>query len=184
MAQAHHTETIAAPIAAVYQHWLDVGSFATYMPAVRSVTTSSDFYSHWTLSIGGLTRSFDAEIVEQLPEERVSWRTLTGDVSFEGRAEFRAEGEDRTAVTLTITWTPSTAAERAAAALGADDRAVRVSLRGFKRHVETSDRPSGHSYVTIRSVDARTEASVQDDDPESAAKPARRPRHLKDHGDS
>ncbi len=184
MTEARHTETIDAPIAAVYQHWLDVGSFASFMPAVRSVTTSSDFYSRWTLAIGGLTRSFDAEIVEQLPEQRVSWRSITGDLALEGRAEFQAASDLRTTVTLSVTGTPTTAAERAAAALGADDRALRVALSGFKRHVESSDHPTGRSYVTLRSVDARTDSAVDPDDVETAARPSRPPRHLKEPDDT
>ncbi|MGA1835881.1 SRPBCC family protein [Herbiconiux sp. 11R-BC] len=190
MTEAHHTETIDAPIAAVYQHWLDVGSFPSFMPAVRSVTTSSDFYSQWTLAIGGLTRSFDAEIVEQLPEQRVSWRSITGDLALEGRAEFQAASDVRTTVTLTVTWNPTTAAERAAAALGADDRALRVALGGFKRHVESSDHPAGRSYVTLRSVDARSDSTaepVETADPadaEKAARPSRLPRHLKEPTDT
>jgi uncharacterized membrane protein len=155
MTEAKHTEAIDAPIAAVYQQWLDVGSFASYMPAVHDVTVTSDFYSHWTLSIGKLTRSFDAEVIEQLPEERVRWRAITGDIAFEGSAVFEATTDQQTSVTVTVTWTPSTAAERAGAALGADDRALAAALTAFKRHVETSDAPSGHSYVTLRSVDPK-----------------------------
>jgi uncharacterized membrane protein len=153
MTEARHTVTIEAPIAAVYQQWLDVESFPAFVPAVQEVTTSADVYSHWTLSIGGITREFDAEITEQLPEERVSWRTITGDILFTGVVTFVERAEDRTDVTLSVTWTPETAAERAAIVIGVDDHAVRAALKGFKQYVETHGGPSGHSHVTLRSVD-------------------------------
>ena len=159
MTEAHHTEVIEAPIAAVYQQWLDVESFSRFIPAVKAVTTSADVYSHWTLSIGSpgaisaLTREFDAEITEQLPEERVSWRTLSGDLSLTGSATFAEPAEGTTEVTLSVTWAPKSAAEHAAATLGVDDRIVTSALREFKHYVETHDGPSGHSYVTLRSVD-------------------------------
>ncbi|WP_440711508.1 SRPBCC family protein [Herbiconiux sp. YIM B11900] len=156
MTEAQHTVTIDAPIAAVYQRWLDVGTFGSFMPAVREVTVSSDFYSHWTLSIGGRSLDFDTEIIEQLPEERVRWRAITGDVDFVGTAVFEETAERRTTLTVTIVWTPSTAAARGAAALGVDDRALKAALRAFAQHVEGQDDPPGHSYVTLRSVDAKT----------------------------
>jgi uncharacterized membrane protein len=155
MAEARHTVTIEAPIAAVYQQWLDVESFPRFMPMVRSVTVSADIYSHWVLSVGRLTREFDAEIVEQLPEERVGWRTITGDISFTGEALFEATADSQTTVTLSVTWDPQTAAERAAAALSTDDRAVRAALLAFAAHAATHEGPSGHSYITLRSTDPR-----------------------------
>jgi uncharacterized membrane protein len=182
MTNAQHTVSVEAPIAAVYQQWLDVESFPQFIPLVREVTTSAEIYSHWTISVGRLTRSFDAEIVEQLPEERVSWRTITGDVTATGEATFSETSDTRTAVTLSVTWEPSTPAERAAAALGTDDRAVKAALRAFKSHVETNGGPSGHSYVTLRSVDADPDTTVStDDDADDAATPApRRGRHARE----
>lgn len=184
MTRAQHSETVQAPIAAVYQQWLDVESFASFMPAVRSAESTSEYYSRWTLSIGGITRTFDAEIIEQLPEERVRWRTLTGDVTVEGSVTFEARSDDRTSVTLAVDWQPATAAERAAAALGVDDRAVAAALRGFSRHVESTPAPKGHSYVTLRAVDAKNSAgsasSAPSGDPEQSAASPRRARHLKE----
>ncbi len=153
MTEARHTVTIKAPIAAVYQQWLDVESFPRFVPAVREVTTSAEIYSHWTLSIGRLTREFDAEIIEQLPEQRISWRTITGDILFTGTVTFEEPAENTTDVTVTVTWTPGTAVERAAVTIGADDHALRTALKGFKHYIEEHGGPSGHSYVTLRSVD-------------------------------
>ncbi|MFB2582696.1 SRPBCC family protein [Herbiconiux sp. P15] len=161
MAAAEHHVTIDVPIAAVYQQWIDVGSFPEFLAGVRSVTGSTDFYSHWTIGIGRITREFDLEITEQLPEERVAWRTITGDVSFTGHADFQAVSDLSTSVSLTIDWSPGSAAERAAALIGADDRVVRAALDEFKAHVEKTGGPSGHSYVTLKSVDAESTTDTE-----------------------
>ena len=154
MSEASQQVTIDVPIAAVYQQWMNAESFAVFVPAVSAVTASTEIYSHWTVTVGRLTREFDIEITEQLPEERVAWRTITGDLSFSGRADFEAAGDLGTVVTVTVDWTPGTAVERAAAALGGEGRAIRAVLHDFKAHVEKTGGPSGHSYVTLKSVDA------------------------------
>lgn len=154
MATAHHTETIRAPIAAVYQQWLDLESFPGFAPMVRSVTVTAELYSRWTLSIGRLSREFTAEITEQLPEERVAWRSLAADALHTGIATFTAISDSTTRVGVSVEWTPSTRLEHVAVVVGADDRAVRSLLRGFARHAEQDTGPKGHSYITLKSVDA------------------------------
>jgi uncharacterized membrane protein len=153
MTEAQYSATVDVPLAAAYKQWIDFESFPQFLDAVTNVETTSETYSHWTLSVGRLTREFDAEILEQLPEQRVAWRTIGGDISFSGRAEFEAVDGDSTRVTLTVVWQPSTATERAAAALGADDRTVRMALRSFKQHTEATGGPPGRSHVMLASID-------------------------------
>ncbi len=172
MTHAQHAETINGPIAAVYQQWLDVESFPKFVPALRAVTATSDFYSHWTLSIGRITREFAAEITEQLPEERVSWRSLTGDVTFDGSTTFEEITDETTKVTVTVNWTPQTPAEHAAATFKADDRAIRTALRGFKQYAEENGGPSGHSYVTLRSADPEPATPADTKTPDDNARTA------------
>jgi uncharacterized membrane protein len=151
--QARHSVVVAVPVSAAYKQWIDVESFPQFLDPVESVTPAGDIYSHWVLRAGRIMREFDAEILEQLPDDHVSWRTIGGDLAFSGRVDFADAGEDRTRVTLTIDWEPSTAPERAAAVVGIDDRVVRSALKSFARHLETTGGPKGRSHVTIRSVD-------------------------------
>ena len=181
MTETRHTVTIEAPISAVYQQWLDVESFPEIVPTVQEATVTADFYSHWTLSIGRITRAFDAEITEQLPEEKVAWRSLTGDVTFTGTATFKELGPDQTNVTVTLTWTPTSAAERAAIVLRADRRALRDALNAFKTFLETNGGPTGHSYITLPALDADSATPTAPKPDAPAAPPTlRRARHVRD----
>jgi uncharacterized membrane protein len=153
MTEAHHSVVVHAPLSAVYLAWIDLESFPSFLDPVESVESSSETYSHWVLSVGRVRREFDAEILEQIPDDHLSWRTISGDLAFRARADFAATDEESTRVTLTVDWEPRTGAERAAAAVGVDDRVVRSALRAFARHVESTGGPKGRSHVTIRAVD-------------------------------
>lgn len=141
------------PIAAVYKQWVDFESFPSFLSAVAEVSRTSDVYSRWTLSLGRLTRHFVAEIVEQLPEQRLAWRTIEGDVWFSGSADFEAVDKQHTRVTLTVDWQPTNAVERAADALGLADRTALAALRAFKDFIENTGGPSGRSRVKLVSSD-------------------------------
>lgn len=145
----HHRIVVDLPIAAVYKQWVDFESFPAFLPAVREVTTTGEVYSRWTVAIGRLSRQFLAEILEQLPEERLVWRTIEGDVWFSGDATFEALDKQHTAVTVTVHWKPVNAVERTAAALGLAGRVVRGTLEAFKTYIESTGGPSGHSRVKV-----------------------------------
>jgi uncharacterized membrane protein len=153
MTEAQNSTTVDVPIGAAFAQWTDLESFPRFLDAVANVETTSETYSHWTISVGRATREFDAEILEQLPDERFAWRTIGGDLVFSGRAEFDEVDEHRTRVTLTVVWQPGTATERAAAVLGVDDRTVRSVLRSFKEYTEATGGPSTRSRITLTSID-------------------------------
>jgi uncharacterized membrane protein len=46
-------------------------------------------HTHWVTEIAGAPREFHAEIDEQLPDERIAWRSIDGDVRHSGAVTFR-----------------------------------------------------------------------------------------------
>ena len=144
-----HSIVVDLPIAAVYKQWVDFESYPEFLPAVREVTTTGEVYSRWTVAISKLSRQFLVEILEQLPEERLVWRTIEGDVWFSGDAAFEAVDKQQTRVDVTVHWKPVTAVERTAAALGLAGRAVRGTLEAFKTYIESTGGPSGHSRIKV-----------------------------------
>lgn len=144
-----HNIVVELPIAAVYKQWVDFESYPEFLPAVRDVTTTGEVYSRWTVAISKLSRQFLVEILEQLPEERLVWRTIEGDVWFSGDASFEAVDKQQTRVDVTVHWKPVSAVERTAAALGLAGRAVRGTLEAFKTYIESTGGPSGHSRIKV-----------------------------------
>ena len=116
---------------------------------VREVKLTGEVYSRWTVAISKLSRQFLVEILEQLPEERLVWRTIEGDVWFSGDATFDAIDKQQTRVDVTVHWKPVSAVERTAAALGLAGRAVRGTLEAFETYIESTGGPSGHSRIKV-----------------------------------
>lgn len=144
-----HSIVVDLPIAAVYKQWVDFESYPEFLPAVREVKLTGEVYSRWTVAISKLSRQFLVEILEQLPEERLVWRTIEGDVWFSGNATFDAIDKQQTRVDVTVHWKPVSAVERTAAALGLAGRVVRGTLEAFKTYIESTGGPSGHSRIKV-----------------------------------
>lgn len=144
-----HSIVVDLPIAAVYKQWVDFESYPEFLPAVREVKLTGEVYSRWTVAISKLSRQFLVEILEQLPEECLVWRTIEGDVWFSGDATFDAIDKQQTRVDVTVHWKPVSAVERTAAALGLAGRVVRGTLEAFKTYIESTGGPSGHSRIKV-----------------------------------
>ncbi|MCF3148756.1 SRPBCC family protein, partial [Streptomyces platensis] len=88
-------------------------------------------------------REFDTEIVDQLPDDRIAWRTTTGDTRQKGLVSFQRLDETRTRVELVMDIEPSGVAEKAADVSGTIERRVKGDMRRFKDHIEHQGAESG-----------------------------------------
>ncbi|MRG59682.1 cyclase [Agromyces sp. CFH 90414] len=152
---------VDVPIAVAYDQWTQFESFPEFMHGVEEVRQEGDTLTHWTVSIGGVRREFDARITDQVPEEHVAWRSLD-EVTHRGRVAFRSEGAERTRVDLELEWEPESLVEKAGAALQIDDLQVRRDLERFKTFVEDRGGATGawrgevHGGVETRGDEAST----------------------------
>jgi uncharacterized membrane protein len=72
------------PVRTAYNEWTQFSEFPNFMKGVEEVTQLDESHNHWTAKIGGVRRKFDTEIVDQLPDERIAWRTISGDAQQTG----------------------------------------------------------------------------------------------------
>ncbi|MER7754688.1 SRPBCC family protein [Kitasatospora sp. NPDC097643] len=141
MSRVEESIEVDVPVRAVYDQWATFEDFPKFMEGVAEVRQLDDRHAHWRTKIAGLTREFETEIVERVPEERVAWRTTGESVKHTGTVDFEPLGEARTRVTMTMVFQPTGLAEKAADKLGVLGVQVRGDLRRFKRFVE--DRAAG-----------------------------------------
>ncbi|GAA3291177.1 SRPBCC family protein [Streptomyces cinereospinus] len=106
------------------------------MEGVEEVRQLDDRHNHWTTKIGGVRREFDTEIVDQLPDERITWRTTSGDTQQRGSVRFQRVDDTHTRVELVMDVEPSGVAEKAADMTGVIDRRIKGDMRRFKDYVE------------------------------------------------
>ncbi|WP_133910872.1 SRPBCC family protein [Streptomyces sp. NBC_00582] len=134
---------VDVPLRAAYGQWTQFEEFPRFMEGVEEVRQLDDRHNHWTTVIGGVRREFDTEIVDQLPDDRITWRTVTGETQQRGSVRFERIDDMHTRVELTMEVEPSGLAEKGADALGMIDRRVKGDLRRFKDYVEGSGGDAG-----------------------------------------
>ncbi|GGW93307.1 SRPBCC family protein [Streptomyces chartreusis] len=120
-----------------YDQWTQFEEFPNFMEGVDEVTQLDDRHNHWITSIGGVRREFDTEIVDQLADDRITWRSVDGDTRQRGSVRFEPLDDMHTRVELTMDVEPTGMAEKGADALGLIDRRVKGDLRRFKDYVES-----------------------------------------------
>ena len=138
MATKTHEATIEVdvPIRTAYDQWTQFEEFPKFMDGVDRVTQVTDERTHWQVAVGGLRREFDAEIVEQHPDQVVAWRSLDGP-THNGEVRFEPIGQSRTRVDLRMEMEPEGIAEKAGEALGVVDHRIKADLERFKAFIET-----------------------------------------------
>src|SRR6185437_11861144 len=74
-----------------YELWRDFENLPRFMPHLQSVTRGREHQFHWTVAGPlGAHLSWNAEIVDDVENERISWRSLPGSlIANEGAIEFR-----------------------------------------------------------------------------------------------
>ena len=69
---------LEVPVRAAYDQWTQFEDFPKFMEGVEEVRQLDDRHLHWMAEFGGSRHEWDAEITEQLPDERVAWRNTDG----------------------------------------------------------------------------------------------------------
>jgi uncharacterized membrane protein len=147
---SHAVQTVRLDPQALYALWRDVDLIPRWQERVISVTPVSETVSHWVM---GNPRdesekqiTYDAEITEDVPGERIAWRSISGDVEQNGSVTFEATGTGRgTLVTLIETVkVPLGSLGNAIVAVvkRSPSQMVIENLRHFKQLAETGEIPS------------------------------------------
>ena len=126
---------VDVPVRTAYNQWTQFEEFPRFMGGVEEVRQEGDTHTHWRANIAGKTVEWDADITEQTPDQRVSWRSTTGAYNA-GTVSFQPEGADRTRVTLRLEYEPEGFFETVGGALGFVDNRVEGDLERFKEFIE------------------------------------------------
>ena len=136
MPNAIETVDVNVPITAAYNQWTKFEEFPKFLSFVESITQVNDTLTEWKVKIGGVEREFEARITEQHPDERVAWNSTGGQVDHGGVVTFHKLAENVTRVTVQLDWEAKGLMEKAGAALGIDNHAIKKDLANFKEFIE------------------------------------------------
>jgi uncharacterized membrane protein/uncharacterized protein YjeT (DUF2065 family) len=93
----------------VYKFWRNFQNLPRFMSHLESVQVTGENRSHWKATApAGMTVEWDAEIVEDRPNELIAWRSLEGaDVEHSGSVRFQpAPGNRGTEVKVSMVYNP------------------------------------------------------------------------------
>lgn len=140
-----HVEKIVdvdRPLSTVYNQWTQFEEFPAFMDGVKEVRQLDDTHLHWRAEIWGKEKEWDAEITEQEPDKRISWKSVSGAPNA-GTVRFEPLGEDRTRVRLVMAYEPEDGIEKTGDALGLFTSRVEHSVKEFKRFIESRGTETG-----------------------------------------
>ena len=143
--RARASLTINRPTEDVYRRWRDLEQLPEFMAHLESVRATGDGRSHWVARApAGRTVEWDAEIVEDRPNEVIAWRSVDrATVPNAGSVQLTPTREGRaTEMTVELEYRPPAGRlGRAVATLLGEQpqQQLRDDLRRFKQVIETGE---------------------------------------------
>jgi uncharacterized membrane protein len=143
---------VAVPLRTAYDQWTQFEEFPRFMEGVESVTQADDTHLHWVASFGGARREWDAEVTEQVPDERVAWTSRSGTRNA-GVVTFHRLDDTTTRVMLQLDVEPEGLVEQAGDKLGFIKRRASGDLDRFKDYIESRGTETGAWRGEVRNWD-------------------------------
>ena len=140
---------IEVPVRTAYNQWTQFEEFPKFMEGVKQVKQIDDKHLHWKAEIGGKEKEWDAEITEQIPDERVAWRSRTGAMNA-GVVTFHRLSDAKSKVMLQMEYDPEGVVENIGDAVGFVSQRVLGDLERFKKYIESRGRETGAWRGTVK----------------------------------
>ena len=170
---------LPVPRAVAYKAWTQFEEFPSFMKKVENVEQQEDQTVEWKAQIFWSHRSWTAEIIDQVPNERIVWRSKGEKGHVDGAVTFHELTPDLTRMLVNLEYYPQGLFERTGNLWRAQGRRARLELKFFRRYITSEvllrqDEVEGWPGE-IHDGEVTEEASGskdQDSEPQSASAPA------------
>jgi uncharacterized membrane protein len=133
---------VNVPAHTAYNQWTQFEEFPKFMDGVVSVEQVDDKCLRWCTNIGGLEKTFETEITEQIPDKRIAWRSLSGAPNA-GVVTFHSLSPATARVMVQMKYEPHGLVEGAGDLLGFTSHRVKEDLERFKEFIESRGTETG-----------------------------------------
>jgi uncharacterized membrane protein len=133
---------LVVPVRMAYNRWTLFETFPQFMDGVKEVRQLDDKHLLWRAEIGGKEETWEADIVEQEPDRKIAWRSISGTPTA-GSVVFEPIDDGHCRIMLTMEYEPQGLTETVGSALGFDGRKVEGDLNRFKELVESEGVETG-----------------------------------------
>jgi uncharacterized membrane protein len=131
------TIDVGVPVRVAYNQWTEFGAFPSIMKKVESVEAADETKINWKAQIFLSHRTWEATILEQIPDERIVWRSKGEKGHVDGAVTFHEIGPNLTRILVVLEYYPQGLFEKTGNIWEAQGRRARAELRHFRRHVMT-----------------------------------------------
>ncbi|GAA1170825.1 hypothetical protein GCM10009654_30040 [Streptomyces hebeiensis] len=178
---------VGVPVREAYDQWTAFQEFSTFAKGVVSVETADDTTSNWKVKVAKSTRSWQANVTEQVPDERISWTTEGAKGTVKGVVTFHAITDNLTRVLLVLEYFPKGLFEKTGNIWRAQGRRARLDLKLYRKFImmrgEATDGWRGEirdGEVVVGHDDAVAEESQDEHGPGDGAEDREAPRDDED----
>jgi uncharacterized membrane protein len=154
------TIEVDVPVRTAYNQFTQFEEFPQFMESVVSIQQLDDTHLQWRARVAGQEQSWQSEITFQVPDKRIAWRSTSGPEN-SGVVTFQPVSNDRTRVTLRMSYRPPGLLETVGDSLGAVKLELGRNLQNFKRFIEGRQVETG-SWRGVVSGDVATAQSGGD----------------------
>lgn len=129
---------IGLPLRRVYDHWTEFEEFSSFMKGVVEASRAKDeedVTSDWTLKVGPSKRSWKATVLEQVPDNRVVWKSTGEKATTHGSVSFHELTPNLTRLVVVVEYSPGGFFEKTGNIWRVQGRRLRLDLKHFQRYV-------------------------------------------------
>jgi len=133
---------VAVPTEVAYDQWTQFEDFPEFMHRVERIEQRDDETIVWHENVWGIKRSWEAQIVQQVPDERIAWRSDSRG-GHSGVVTFHELSDRLTRVELNVDLQPQGIFEKMASGMRFHRRAIKTDLQRYKAFVEMRNEETG-----------------------------------------
>ncbi|WP_129768300.1 SRPBCC family protein [Streptomyces sp. L-9-10] len=127
---------VGVPVREAYDQWTQFQEFSTFAKGVVSVEKADDTSSNWKVKVAKSTRSWKANVTEQVPDERITWTTEGAKGTVKGVVTFHAITDNLTRVLLVLLeYFPKGLFEKTGNIWRAQGRRARLDLKLYRKFI-------------------------------------------------
>lgn len=126
---------VGVPLRVAYNQWTRFSDFGAFAKGVQNAEKTGDTSSHWRGKVFWSSRSWNAEVTEQVQDQRIAWSTQAAKGTMKGVVTFHPLGENLTRVLLVVEYYPQGLFERTGNIWRAQGRRLRLDLKRYRRLV-------------------------------------------------
>ncbi|WP_371947622.1 SRPBCC family protein [Actinomadura monticuli] len=128
---------VALPRRVAYDQWTQFADFPSFTKKVESVEQESDEKINWRAQIFLSHRSWESTIIEQVPDERIVWKSKGAKGYVDGAVTFHELAPNLTRILIVAEYHPDGFFEKTANLWRAQGRRLRLDFKHIKRHMMT-----------------------------------------------